>query len=98
MRGSCSSYVRNKGYGFLVPNPIDDPLMADVFVHASDIVLTEIWKRKFLLPGFNVEFDVVYEPEDVDEERPRAKNVRVVPPIVISRQVSAPPKTGGPRS
>jgi cold shock CspA family protein len=98
MRGSCTKFDRTKGYGFLLPNPSDDPTMPDVFAHASAIVPNQLWKRRFLLPGFNVEFDVVYDTDDVDQDRPRAVNVRVIAPVVIARQYSDQPKTGGPRS
>jgi len=89
MRGSCTKFDRTKGYGFLLPNPTDDPTMPDVFVHASGLVPTQLWNRRFLLPGFNVEFDVVYDADDVGQDRPRAANVRVVAPLVIPRQASA---------
>jgi cold shock CspA family protein len=94
MRGTCLQFDRVKGFGFLLPSPADAPTLPDVFCHFSAIQHTAIWKRRFLLPGFNVEFDVVFEPDDVDEEHPRAVNVRVVPPFVIAIQRAAAPKVG----
>jgi cold shock CspA family protein len=85
MRGSCLSFNRTKGYGFLLPNG-NDLTMPDVFCHFSEIKPSLHWRRKFLLPGMTLEFDVQFEPEDLDEGRPRAVNVRVVAPVVIARQ------------
>ena len=94
MRGSCLQFDRAKGYGFLLPNPSDDPTLPDVFCHFSAIQPSPVWKRRFLLRGLNVEFDVQFEADDIDEERPRAVNVRVVPPITIAIQRSAPTPGG----
>jgi cold shock CspA family protein len=84
MRGKALKFDRSSGYGFLLP--VDDETLPDIFVHARDIVRTEFWRRQFLLPGTIVEFDLVTESED----RYRATNVRVIAPVNIARQSSAP--------
>jgi len=94
MQGTCLQFDRPKGYGFILADPSENPLLPDVFCHFSAIQQTPVWKRRFLVPGFRVEFSVEFEPGDVDEEHPRAVNVRVIPPLTIARQVSA--QNGGP--
>jgi cold shock CspA family protein len=94
MFGTCIKFDRSKGYGFLLPT--DDPTLPDVFCHFSVIEPTTLWRRRFLLPGLRIQFDVEFDAADIGHERPRAKNVRVIPPVVIAIQRSAP--TPGERS
>ncbi len=87
MLGTCISYDRTKGFGHILP---EDSLFPDVFCHYKEIQKTSVWRRAFLLPGMHVEFDVAYEPEDVEQDRPRATKVRVLAPITIAIQRSGP--------
>lgn len=93
MFGKCLKFDRAKGFGFLVST--EDPTLPDVFVHFSNIEYNETWKRRFLLPGMKVQFDL--EDRTIDsagEEKLNAKHVRVIPPITIAIQRSMQP-TGG---
>jgi len=92
MLGQCSTFNRAKGYGFIIP--LDDPTLPDVFCHFSDIEHNELWKRRFLLPGMKVQFDL--EPEANDPEKFRAKRVRVVTAVITAIKRSAP-VSGGAR-
>jgi cold shock CspA family protein len=86
MFGTALKFDRIKGFGFILP--ADDPTMPDAFCHATEIQPSAFWKRKFLIEGMKVEFDVEFDEGDVDHDRPRAKNVRACAPVNIARQVS----------
>jgi cold shock CspA family protein len=90
VRCSCIKFDRARGYGFAVS--ATDPTLPDIFVHFSVIEPTAAWARKFLLPGMELECDV--EPDPRDPERLVAKSARVIPPIQIAVQRSAPPNGG----
>ena len=84
MFGQCLKFDRSRGFGFLIS--AEDPTLPDIFVHHSNIQHTQTWNRRFLLPGFKVEFDLEFE--NGEEDRPLAKNVRVIPPLTVARQRS----------
>jgi cold shock CspA family protein len=88
MFGKCLKFHRESGYGFILST--DDPTLPDIFVHFSDIQKTQVWNRRFLLPGFKVEFDL--EMENGGDERAFARNVRVIPPLTVARQTSGAAK------
>jgi cold shock CspA family protein len=89
MLGTCLKFDRVRGFGFLLST--EDPTLPDIFFHVRDIKPSPTWNRRFLLPGFKVEFD--FEFEDADETRAIAKNVRVIPPLTIARQTGGVLKT-----
>ena len=84
MQGLCYKFDRIKGFGFIISE--EDPTLPDIFCHSRDIQQTPQWKRRFLLPDMKVEFDLVPDPKD--SERFVAKNVKLIPPIVVARQTS----------
>lgn len=43
MLGHCVKCERSKGYGFIIPLDPDDPTLADVLCHFSDIEPTAAW-------------------------------------------------------
>jgi len=86
MFGQCARFDRARGFGFIIPT--DDPTLPDIFVHFSAIEHNEVWRRRFLLPGMRVQFDI--EPEESNPDRFRATHVRVVAPVTIAVQRSLP--------
>jgi cold shock CspA family protein len=93
MLGTCVQFTRLRGFGFLMSS--EDPTLPDIFCHVSDIEPSPLWRRKFLLPGMKVQFNVESDATEQDPDRLRAKNIQVIAPIVIAAQFGSQPKTGG---
>jgi cold shock CspA family protein len=87
MLGTTRKWDRIKGYGFILP---DDETQPDIFVSAKCIIAPK--GRRWLLPGWRVEFDAVEVEQGLS-----AENVKIIS-RPIAAQYSATPKTGGPRS
>lgn len=84
MFGTTIKYDRIKGYGFILP---DDETQPDIFVSAKCILAPK--GRRWLLPGWRVEFTPV-----AVEEGLAAENVKIISrPIAIQR--SGLPQSGG---
>lgn len=93
MIGTLLKFDRAKGIGFAMSD--EDPCLPDVLVHFSEIRQSQFWKRRFLLPEMKLEFDLAENPKATcDDDRYRAKNVRVVAPVQIAVQRSTA-KPGG---
>jgi cold shock CspA family protein len=81
MLGTCIRYDRVRAFGFIAPDNEDLP---DFFV-CPKLIVSEKNHRRYLLPGFRVEF----EPFDV-EGRPQARNVRIIARTVVVQRSAAP--------
>jgi len=90
MQGKCLKFHRDRGFGFLLSS--DDPCAPDIFCHFSDIGPSQYWKRRFLLPGMVLEFDVEDAPTEEFPDRLRAKNVHVVAPVILAVQRAGAPR------
>ena len=93
MQGKCLKFHRDRGFGFLLSS--NDPCAPDIFCHFSDILPSDYWKRRFLLPEMVLEFDVEVAPTAEFPDRLKAKNVRVIAPVMIAVQRSVASKVGG---
>jgi cold shock CspA family protein len=79
MFGTVIKYDRLKTFGFILP---DDPSLPDFFVCPKFITANK--SRRFLMPGWRVEFT----PVDIDG-KPQAHDVRVLS-TTIAVQLSEP--------
>jgi cold shock CspA family protein len=84
MYGTTLKWNRLKGYGFVLA---DDNTLPDVFVFAKCILGPK--GRRFLMPGWRVEFDVEEVPEGL-----AAINLKILTKP-IAMQYSATAETGG---
>ena len=82
MLGTCLRYDRLRGFGFIAA---DEPDMPDFFV-APKFITSEKNHRRYLVPGFRVEFT----PFDSDGDRPQAHDVRIIArTVVVQRSATA---------
>ena len=88
MRGTVSSVVADRGFGFIA-----DADGREFFFHRSSLQATDFEE---LAEGVAVEFEVGQEPADERGERPRAVNVRLAEDAVpaVDHEVLPPEKTG----
>jgi cold shock CspA family protein len=84
MLGTTIKWNRIKGYGFVLP---DDAMQPDIFVSATCIQAPR--GRRWLLPGWRVEFDVVEVEEGL-----AAENLKILS-RPIGAQFSATAENGG---
>lgn len=82
MLGTCIRYNRIRGFGFIAP---DDQDLPDFFV-APKFITSEKNHRRYLLPGFRVEFT----PFGSDGDRPQARDIRIIArTVVVQRSATA---------
>lgn len=82
MKGTCISYDRARGFGFIVST--DNPDLPNFFCHYSDIDAAK--QMRFLRVGQTVEF----EPADIETPRPQAHDVKKFPTAIAVQRGAAP--------